>query len=134
MQVVPASGTAKGSDTMFTGDVYVDVIASGQAPSRIRVNSVHFTPGSRTAWHCHAVGQILHVTYGIGVVQSSGSDILAMRSGDTIVTPPGEWHWHGAARNHFMTHLAIWEAPESGDESSWGELVRDEEYDQQPNA
>ena len=33
-----------------------------------------------------------------------------IRSGDTIHTPPGEWHWHGAAPDHFMTHLAMQEA------------------------
>jgi hypothetical protein len=27
-----------------------------------------------------------------------------------------------------MTHLAIWEAPESGAESEWGDHVTDEEY------
>jgi hypothetical protein len=55
---------------MFTGDVYFDVIAKGPEPSRLRVNVVRFAPGARTAWHCHAVGQTLHVTEGIGLVQS----------------------------------------------------------------
>jgi hypothetical protein len=27
-----------------------------------------------------------------------------------------------------MTHIAIWEAPESGAESDWGDLVTDVEY------
>jgi hypothetical protein len=31
-----------------------------------------------------------------------------------------------------MTHLAIWEAPESGPESEWGELVTDAEYHNTP--
>jgi quercetin dioxygenase-like cupin family protein len=116
---------------MFTGEVYFDVIIKGAEPSRVRVNSVHFTPGARTAWHSHAVGQTLHVTEGIGLVQARGSDIVVMRQGDTVFTPPGEWHWHGAAAGHFMTHLAIWEAPDSGPESDWGNLVTDEEYDHQ---
>ncbi|OLB62558.1 MAG: hypothetical protein AUH94_04685 [Ktedonobacter sp. 13_2_20CM_2_54_8] len=34
----------------------------------------------------------------------------------------------GAAKDHFMTHLAVWGAPES----EWGDHVTDEEYDQQP--
>jgi quercetin dioxygenase-like cupin family protein len=118
---------------MFTGDVYFDVIIKGEDPSRVRVNSVHFAPGARTAWHSHAVGQTLHVTEGIGLVQSRGGDVVLMRAGDTIYTPPGEWHWHGATRDHVMTHLAIWEAPPSGDESTWGDLVTDDEYNQQPD-
>ena len=24
---------------------------------------------------------------------------------DVIHTLPGEWHWHGAASDHFMTHV-----------------------------
>ena len=54
-----------------------------------------------------------------------------MRPGDTVYTPPGEWHWHGAAPTHFMAHLAMWEAPEpnSGEpETEWGEHVTDAEY------
>jgi hypothetical protein len=27
-----------------------------------------------------------------------------------------------------MTHLAMWEAPGSGPDSEWGDLVTDEEY------
>jgi quercetin dioxygenase-like cupin family protein len=117
---------------MFTGDVYVDVVIKGEPPSRVRVNAVHFTPGARTAWHRHAVGQTLHVTEGIGLVQARGGEIVVMRAGDTVCTPPGEWHWHGAAAGHFMTHLAIWEAPGSGPESDWADLVTDEEYARQP--
>jgi quercetin dioxygenase-like cupin family protein len=114
---------------MFTGMVYVDEIAKGEEPSRLRVNSVHFTPGARTAWHSHAVGQTLYVTEGIGLAQArGGGEIIVIRPGDTIYTPPGEWHWHGAAKDHLMTHLAIWDAAASGPESEWGDLVTDEEY------
>jgi quercetin dioxygenase-like cupin family protein len=114
---------------MFTGDVYFDVIAAPQPePSRMRVNSVHFAPCARTAWHSHAVGQTLHVTEGVGLVQARGGEILVMKAGDTVYTPPGVWHWHGAAPDHFMTHLAMWEAPAEGPESAWGDLVTDEEY------
>ena len=45
-----------------------------------------------------------------------------------ISTPPDEWHWHGAAPDQFMTHLAMWEAPDSGPESELGDSVTDEEY------
>ena len=89
-------------------------------------------PGARTAWHAHAVGQTLHVTEGIGLVQPRGGDIVVMRPGDTIYTPPGEWHWHGGTEDHFMTQLAIWEAPGSGTESERGDPVTDEEHRRQP--
>jgi hypothetical protein len=53
-----------------------------------------------------------------------------IRAGDVISTPPDEWHWHGAAPDHFMTHLSITEAV-PGDqrpEADWGEHVTDDEY------
>jgi quercetin dioxygenase-like cupin family protein len=132
MEKLTKQPSVKGPETMFTGDVYLDVIAQGQAPSRIRVNAVHFAPGARTAWHSHAVGQTLHVTEGVGLVQARGGEVIVMRPGDTIYTPPGEWHWHGATPDHVMTHLAIWDGTDSGPESEWGDLVTDEEYGRQP--
>ena len=88
-----------------------------------------FAPGARNAWHVHAVGQTVHVTDGVGRIQSRGGEVLEIRTGDTVHTPPREWHWHGAAPDRFMTHLAIWEAPDGGGpESQWGDLVTDAEY------
>jgi quercetin dioxygenase-like cupin family protein len=120
--------TTKAPAETFVGDAWYDVVARGDPPSRVRVNVVRFAPGARNAWHAHAVGQTVHVTEGVGLIQARGSEVMTIRAGDTVVTPPGEWHWHGAAPDHFMTHLAIWEAPETGPETEWGELVSDEEY------
>src|SRR5438067_6965142 len=108
---------------MFTGAVWFDVIVRGETPSRVRANTVRFTPGARTAWHSHAVGQTLYVTDGAGRVQARGSDIVDIRSGDVVYTPPDEWHWHGAAPDHFMTHLSITEGVGGDDrpETDWGE-------------
>ena len=61
MQFEPKQPTAKGPAELFTGDVHFDVIARGDAPSRLRVNLVRFSPGARTAWHRHSLGQTLHV-------------------------------------------------------------------------
>ncbi|MGO4804597.1 cupin domain-containing protein [Arthrobacter sp. 2MCAF15] len=129
MEIQAKKPSVKGPAQMFTGDVWFDVIAAPQPePSRMRVNAVHFAPCARTAWHSHAVGQTLHVTEGVGLIQARGGEVTVIRPGDTIYTPPGEWHWHGAAPEHFMTHLAMWEAPVDGAESEWGDLVTDEEY------
>jgi len=128
MQIQPKQPSTKGSAERFNGDVWMDILASGEPPSRIRVNVVRFAPGARNAWHAHAVGQTLHVMEGVGRVQARGGERIEIRAGDTIHTPPGEWHWHGAAQDHFMTHLAMWEAPAEGPESEWGDHVTDEEY------
>jgi len=128
MQIQPKQPSTKGSPDRFNGDVWIDAIASGESPSRMRVSLVRFAPGARNAWHAHAVGQTLHVTEGMGRVQSRGGQVIEIRAGDTIHTPPGEWHWHGAAPDHFMTHLAMWETPVDGPESEWAEHVTDDEY------
>jgi quercetin dioxygenase-like cupin family protein len=130
MPIQPKQPTAKGPAEWFTGDVYIDGITRGEEPSRVRVSTVRFTPSARTAWHSHAVGQTLYVTEGQGLHQSRGGDIEEIRAGDVIYTPADEWHWHGAAPDHFMIHLSITEAV-AGDqrpEAEWGEHVTDAEY------
>ena len=128
MQKLPGQATVKAPADTFTGDAWYDVVVRGQEPSRVRVSVVRFAPGARNAWHAHAVGQTEHVTEGVGRIQARGGEILEIRAGDTIHTPAGEWHWHGAAPDRFMTHLAIWEAPAEGAETQWGEQVSDDEY------
>jgi len=128
MEILPKPATTKGPPERFIGDTWLDQVVRGEAPSRIRSAIVRFAPGSRNAWHVHAVGQVLHVLDGVGRIQARGGDLLEIRPGDTIVTAPGEWHWHGAAPDHFMTHLTIYEAAEDGAESEWGEHVPDEAY------
>ncbi len=130
MKVQPKKPSDKGPADWFTGDVWIDTIAAGEEPSRVRVSAVRFTPGARTAWHSHALGQTLYVTDGEGRVQSRGDDIVTIRAGDIVHTPADEWHWHGAAPDHFMSHLSITEGvPEGqGSEMEWGEHVTDAQY------
>jgi quercetin dioxygenase-like cupin family protein len=128
MNILRKQPSSKGAADIFTGDAWIDVIVRGEEPSRVRVSVVRFAPGTRNAWHRHAVGQTVHVTEGVGRIQSRGGGVVEMRAGDTVHTPPGEWHWHGAAPDHFMTHLAIWEAAPDGRESEFGDRVSDAEY------
>ena len=123
MEVQPRKPTAKGPAEWFTGDVWIDAIAQSQQPSGMGVAAVHFTPGARSAWHSHAIGQTLYVIEGAGRVQSRDGDVTTIRAGDVISTPADEWHWHGAAPDHFMTHLSLTEGP-----PTWGDHVTDEEY------
>jgi quercetin dioxygenase-like cupin family protein len=120
--IQPKPPTAPGPAEWFTGDVFIDAIARGEEPSRVRVSAVRFTPSARTAWHAHAVGQTLYVTEGRGLVQSRGGPVEEIRAGDIISTPPDQWHWHGAAPDHYMTHLSITEAP--ADQRPRGRLGR----------
>jgi quercetin dioxygenase-like cupin family protein len=125
MEIQRKQATRKGPADEFTGDVWIDSIARGEEPSRVRVSAVRFTPSARTAWHSHALGQTLYVIEGKGLGQRRGGEVIKIRPGDVIYTPADEWHWHGAAPDHFMTHLSITEAP--GD-PNWGEHVTDDEY------
>ncbi len=123
MEVVPKQPSVKGPAEWFTGDVWIDTIARGQEPSHINFSAVRFSPGAHTAWHSHIRGQTLYVTEGRGLVQSRGDRIVEIGPGDVIFTPDGEEHWHGAAPDHFMTHLYITEG-----EVHWGDHVTDDEY------
>ena len=129
MELKPVTPTARGPASTFTGDVYVNPIYRGDQPSRMIVSLVRFTPGARTNWHSHAVGQTLHVTDGIGLVQTRDGKTIRMRPGDTIYTPPGEEHWHGATAGNFMCHLAMLEGIPGGDGTTWLEPVTDEQYE-----
>jgi quercetin dioxygenase-like cupin family protein len=120
--------TNQGPADWFTGNVYIDPVAAAPAPARVQAAMVHFTPGARTAWHTHPLGQTIFVTEGVGRCQASGGPIEEIRPGDRVFFAPGEEHWHGAAPNRFMVHVAIQEADESGSVVTWGEHVSDEEY------
>jgi quercetin dioxygenase-like cupin family protein len=121
--------TNRGPADWFTGAVYIDPVADPVPPARAAAGLVHFTPGARTAWHTHPFGQTIFVTEGVGRCQREGGVIEEIRPGDRVHFEPGENHWHGAAPDRLMVHLAIQEADESGSPVSWGRHVTDEEYD-----
>jgi quercetin dioxygenase-like cupin family protein len=124
MDVQPKKPTVKGPADRFTGDVWIDSIVEPADGSTLNVGHVHFTPGARTAWHSHPGGQTLYVTEGRGRVQSRGEPIVELRPGDTHVTPHAHEHWHGASRDHLMSHITITHSP-----TIWGDHVTDSEYE-----
>jgi len=124
--------TTPGPGDWFTGAVYIDAVASPSDASRLSASSVHFTPGARTAWHTHPKGQTIYVLEGIGLVQRRGGPIEVIRPGDRVFFEPGEQHWHGAAPNRFMTHLAMHIVDDEGNAASWGDHVTDEDYSAAP--
>ena len=120
--------TMAGPSEWFTGAVYVDALAAPIGPSRLSASSVHFTPGARTAWHTHPNGQTLFVVEGEGRTQRRGGPIEVIRPEDRVFFEPGENHWHGAAPNRFMTHLAMQQVDDHGNAATWGDHVSDDEY------
>jgi len=111
----------------FTGTVMVDPIITAPEPARVRALRVSFLPGARTNWHTHPLGQTLYVVSGVGRIQKQGEEIHEILPGDTVWIEPGEKHWHGAAPDHAMSHIAIQESLD-GSHIDWMERVSDEEY------
>ncbi|WP_175817326.1 (R)-mandelonitrile lyase [Burkholderia diffusa] len=111
----------------FTGAVRVEVLYSPTGAERASAGTVSFSPGARTAWHSHLLGQTLVVTAGNGRVQRWGGPVEEIRVGDVVHIPPNTKHWHGAARDSAMTHIAITEALD-GMAAEWMEQVADEQY------
>jgi quercetin dioxygenase-like cupin family protein len=123
--------TTPGPGDWFTGAVFIDTVAAPAASSRLSASSVHFSPGARTAWHTHPNGQTIYVTEGVGRCQRRGGPVEVIRHGDRVFFEPGEEHWHGAAPDRFMTHLAMLQVDDEGKSAAWGDHVSDEEYGQQ---
>ena len=117
----------RGPADSFTGTVWQEPIIEAPAPARIRGAWVRFEPNARTAWHTHPLGQTLHVVSGVGRVQLWGEPIREIRPGDTVWIAPGEKHWHGAAPDFNMVHIALQEALD-GKHVTWMEHVTDEQY------
>ena len=129
MEILQAGSraTRRGPAESFTGLVWQDPVFEAPAPAQLRATRVGFAPGARTAWHTHPRGQTLYVLSGIGRVQSWGGPVRVIRPGDTVWFAPDEKHWHGAAADSFMVHLAMQEAAD-GVHVTWLEQVSDAEY------
>jgi quercetin dioxygenase-like cupin family protein len=126
--------TTPGPSDWFTGSVYLDPIAAPAGSSRLSATSVHFTPGARTAWHTHPNGQTIFVVEGVGRAQRRGGPVEVIRPGDRVFFEPGEEHWHGAAPDRFMTHVAMLDVDDDGASATWGDHVTDDEYAAPPPA
>jgi quercetin dioxygenase-like cupin family protein len=84
-----------------------------------RESFVHFEPGAHTHWHVHSGGQLLQILGGEARVQAWDGEVHSLSAGDTVVSPPGEKHWHGASTDGPMMQLAI-----TSGEVDWQEDVQ----------
>ena len=117
----------QGPKEYFTGKVMVSSpFASGEINSYSGA-VVNFEAGARTAWHTHPLGQTLIVVSGKGRVQKLGEPVQEILPGDVVWIPAGEKHWHGAAPDSAMSHVAISDA-KNGRVVDWMEHVTDAEY------
>lgn len=105
----------------FTGVVFADPVVPASAG--IVINNVFFSPGARTYWHTHEVGQVLQVVAGRGAVVIRGGDVELISTGDTVWIPAGEEHWHGAVADSYLLHYAV-----SIGKTTWLAEVTEDEY------
>lgn len=111
--------TERGSQH-FSGTVWLDPVLLSQA---LRADQVFFEPAARTHWHRHEGGQVLVVTAGSGFVADRQGRLEKIGPGDVVFVERGELHWHGAAPDSYLIHLAI-----AIGRTDWLEAVGDDEY------
>ncbi len=64
-----------------------------------------------------------------GTREGSRAQAFEIRPGDIVHIAPNENHWHGAAPDHFLIHIAITPHPD-GKRTNWAQKVSDAKYDQ----
>ena len=72
-------------------------------------------------------GQRLICIGGRGWYQEEGKEAVELTPGKVVNIPAGVKHWHGAAADFWMSHLAF-EIPGEGGSTEWCEPVSDKLY------
>lgn len=111
----------------FIGQSYLHPISTEQVP----IFNVTFEPGCRNNWHIHHAksggGQILLCIGGRGWYGEEGKEAVEIVPGKVVNIPANVKHWHGAAADSWMSHLAI-EIGGEDTSNEWCEPVSNEEY------
>jgi quercetin dioxygenase-like cupin family protein len=116
-----------GSEQYFTGSVAVDALFAADNGRHANGGHVTFQPGARTAWHTHPAGQTLIVTSGSGWIVQWNGERREIKTGDVVWIPPSVKHWHGAAADTSLSHIALQESV-NGKNVDWLEQVSDDQY------
>ncbi|MHB9291123.1 hypothetical protein Holit_00195 [Hollandina sp. SP2] len=117
-----------GPSAWFTVSVYVQPLVNPQEMENLySVGNVTFEAGARTHWHTHPIGQTLLVTGGNGWYQERGKPAEPLVRGSVAAIPKDVEHWHGAANDSPMAHIAISNMADGGN-VTWLAPVTDEEY------
>jgi quercetin dioxygenase-like cupin family protein len=76
------------------------------ASSELELLAVFFEEGARTIPHTHATDQVLWVVEGRCVVaDETGRREVA--TGESVLLPANQWHWHGAVPGQRACHVSI---------------------------
>ena len=111
----------------FTGQSYLAPVSTRQ----VAMYNVTFEPSCRNNWHIHHAksggGQMLICVGGRGWYQEEGKPAVELLPGTVVNIPANVKHWHGAAADSWMSHLAI-EVEGVDTSNEWCEPVTDAEY------
>ena len=111
----------------FKGNSYLARISTSQIPFA----NVTFEPGCRNNWHIHHAttggGQMLVGVGGRGWYQEEGKPAQQIMPGTVIHIPANVKHWHGAAKDSWLAHLAF-EIPGENASNEWLQPVCEDEY------
>lgn len=116
----------------FIGNSYLNPLTSADTAG-VALSNVTFEPGCRNNWHIHHAdkggGQVLIVTDGRGWYQEWDKEPQLLTPGDVVVIPEGVKHWHGAAADSWMSHIA-YGVPGENCSNEWLGPVTDDQYPQ----
>ncbi|WP_244307288.1 (R)-mandelonitrile lyase [Flavobacterium fluviatile] len=115
------------SKDWFTGNAFLEPLIARDKNNEFSAGSVTFEPGARTNWHTHPKGQVLLVIDGQGLYQEKGKASQLIKKGDVVNIPEDVEHWHGAAAETKMVHIAITNFKDDT-QVTWLNPVTDEEY------
>lgn len=118
--------TRRGPEKWFTGEVWLESVSVPKPGAGFF--QVFFAPGARTNWHTHPEGQFLYIVTGTCRAGREGDPTIEVHAGDMVYFEPGERHWHGAAPDTYMAHIAITPALVTEGGTEWLEPVTDEDY------
>jgi len=107
-----------------TPGVWREPIVVADSPEGLRVDRIHYPPGGHTHWHLHTREQVLYGELGRGWIQFEATHPTSLTPGGVIQVPVGVRHWHGAASDTSLVHLAV----TAGGDTVWLGEVSAAEY------
>ncbi len=90
----------------------------------VRLDRISYLAGSHTHWHIHTGEQVLYGERGHGWLSFDSGSRLTIEAGTVAHVPIGVRHWHGAAPEDGLIHLAF----TAGGDTIWLGEVTPEQY------
>ena len=88
------------------GKIFRQLLIDEKMGQGVQAAIVTFNPGARLNFHTHKHEQVLYITEGTGIVATEEEEHIVTQ-GTVILIPPGVNHWHGATKDSWFTHVAV---------------------------